>query len=201
MSLLRRADEPTADPERRGPLRRHPWRVVTAIILVLFLVWIIGGYFVVVRPATDQPAKVDAILVLGPPDIDGRMPLGVQLAEEGYASTVVVSVESEEQFQVKHECHSDSTTPRIICFIANPHTTQGEARELRELTAQYGWTKVMVITSSYHISRARMIVQRCFKGEVLMIEAKAHHGVSEIAYQYLYQTGAYLKAFTLTRGC
>src|SRR5437870_8414097 len=103
----------------RRLLRRRSVRIGVYGVVTVLLAWIVGGYFVFVRPKLDKPSRVDAILVLGPPDSSGRLDTGLTLAMQHFADTLVVSVE-------------------------------------------HGWKSILVVTSIYHISRARMIVKRCY---------------------------------------
>jgi uncharacterized SAM-binding protein YcdF (DUF218 family) len=158
------------------------------------VVWLIGCLVVVVEPTVNKPARADAILVLGPPDVDGRAEAAYALARAHYASTVVVSVQSDLQQQVKGACRNQNPGYQVICFQPNPRTTQGEAREIARLARAHHWKSIIVVTSTYHISRARMIIQRCLPGTVLMVAAPGKPSVSTWAWQFAYQTGAYLKA-------
>ena len=163
----------------------------------LVLIWLVGGWFVIVHPAADSPAKVDAILVLGPPQPNGRFADAYRLVQQGYADNLVVSVPSYPDVTVLTACHAGvagKPAARVICFQPRPATTQGEARMLATLATQHHWRRVMVITSTYHISRARLIVRRCYSGTLLMVPARTGISVGEWAYQYLYQSGAYVKA-------
>ena len=56
-----------------------------------------------------------------------------------------------------------------------------------------------MITSTYHVSRARMIVQRCYTGQVLMVTAHKPTR-TEWLYNLIYQPAAYVKAALLS-GC
>lgn len=183
------------------PRRRVRWRrrlAVTAILLLV--VWLVGGYFVVVRPATDRPAPVDAILVLGPPTVDHRAADALAMAAAGQAHTVVISVPTDSGWQIRKACQVPVPQYTVICFKPNPSTTRGEAEELRRLVDAHGWRSVMVITSTYHISRARLIVGRCTDDRVLMVAASGRPSLGNFAFQYLYQTGGFAKAF-LHRAC
>jgi uncharacterized SAM-binding protein YcdF (DUF218 family) len=175
-------------------------RGLVKLVLMMLLIWLVGCYLVVAEPTVNKPEKVDAILVLGPPDVDGRVAAAYALARAHYASTVVVSVESDRQFQVKSACRNKNPAYQVICFQPDPKTTQGEAREIGRLAKQHGWKSIIVVTSKYHISRARLIVDRCMPGKVLMVAAPGKPSVTKWAYEFGYQTGGYLKAF-LHRGC
>jgi uncharacterized SAM-binding protein YcdF (DUF218 family) len=182
---------------RRRTIRR--WALAVAALLLAG--WLVGGYFVVVHPVTNRLARADAIVVLGAPDIDGRVGYAFTLAQQGYAPVVAISVESEQQREAKSACRNEVPGLTVLCFQASPATTQGEARQIRSYAAQYGWKRVIVITSSYHVSRARMIVQRCFGGRLMVVSPAVHHSLKRIAYEYVYQTAGYVKAFLVTRGC
>ena len=45
-----------------------------------------------------------------------------------------------------------------------------------------------------------MLVSRCFHGSIVMVEAPNKPKAAEWPYQFIYQTGAYAKAF-LNSGC
>lgn len=191
----------TAASDARRTRRRTIRRWALAVAALLVAIWLVGGYFVVVHPVTNRLARADAIVVLGGPDVDGRVGYAFTLAQQGYARTVAVSVESEQQRQAKSACRNELPGLTVLCFQASPSTTQGEARQIRRYAAQYGWKKLIVITSSYHVSRARMIVRRCFAGTLIVSSPAVHHSFARMAYEYLYQTAGYVKAFLITRGC
>jgi uncharacterized SAM-binding protein YcdF (DUF218 family) len=162
---------------------------------------LVAGYFLIVSPSTDKPQPVDAILVLGPPNQNGRFALGLKLVAEGYSKNLVVSSAPDSLAQLNQLCHTGIPNAMLTCFPPNPATTRGEAQYIKEMAAARGWKSLIVVTSTYHISRARTVVGRCFDGEVLMV--KATHGgigVRKLAYEYLYQTGAWIKAL-INRGC
>jgi uncharacterized SAM-binding protein YcdF (DUF218 family) len=88
----------------------------------------------------------------------------------------------------------------VTCFTPNPATTQGEAQNIRRLAAAKHWNTIIVVTSTYHVSRARMIIRRCFDGTLEVVAARTHISLLDWAYQFAYQTGGYLKA-AISRGC
>jgi len=60
---------------------------------------------------------------------------------------------------------------RAICFRANPFSTRGEAEEIGRLAREHRWTKLDVVTSSFHVFRARILVKRCYRGTLRMVGA------------------------------
>ncbi|HEY3717268.1 MAG TPA: YdcF family protein [Jatrophihabitantaceae bacterium] len=168
--------------------------------LVLFVAWLIAGYLVVVDPTVNHPEHADVIVVLGPPDNNGRVDTALDLIHRHVASNLVISVMSERQRQVKHVCTDPQDGFTVICFQPHPATTRGEAEHIRDLARQHGWRSVVVVTSTYHVSRARVIFHRCLDGPLYLVAAR--RGISWLTwgYQYLYQTGGYVKA-ALQSGC
>jgi uncharacterized SAM-binding protein YcdF (DUF218 family) len=196
-----RQSRPAGIQRRRSAIRRRRLALGScALVVIVLLGWLAACFVLVGHPRLDRPSRVDAILALGPPDVDGRAEQAYALAKAGYADTVVLSVGWQRGLLTRSACQQPNPDFKVICFVPEPGTTQGEAREIGRLAAAHHWNSVIVVTSTYHASRARMIVSRCLPGRVLMIAAPGQPSVSDWAYQYLYQSGAYLKAM-VHRGC
>ncbi|NNH74378.1 YdcF family protein [Nocardia uniformis] len=148
---------------------------------------------VYVRPQTDTPVRVDAILVLGGAH-DGREELGLGLARAGFARRVLISDPYEHSELVNRICHGGYSF-EVECFDPDPRTTLGEARYLAERARAEGWRSVIVVSFTPHISRARYIFEKCWDGEVFMLDARPRIGPMRWVYQYAYQTVGYAKAF------
>jgi uncharacterized SAM-binding protein YcdF (DUF218 family) len=167
---------------------------VVAAVLALLLVWLAACFWLVAHPAQNRPVRSDAILVLGSPTVDGRLETGLRLADEGYAGTLVISIGWAKGRQRIAACADDNPRYRVICFQPDPTTTRGEAEELGRLARQNHWHSVLVVTSTYHLSRARLIVDRCMPGTVRMVAAPGEPSLKGWGYQFLYQTGGFAKA-------
>lgn len=81
-----------------------------------------------------------------------------------------------------------------------PPATRDEAREIARLAQANRWHHVVVVAPVFHLSRARMIVERCYPGDLTMIAEQASVPIRRWAYQYAYQTAGFAKAFT-QQGC
>jgi hypothetical protein len=148
----------------------------------------------------DKPSHADAIVVLGPVKQNGRLDVAKQLAADGMAPNMLISVGSTESREVSDYCQHPPAEMRVECFTPHPDSTRGEAEKIRESVAENGWRKIIVVTSTYHISRARMIVKRCFDGQLLMVPANRGIGLWGWTYSYVYETSAYVKA-AFQQGC
>lgn len=160
------------------------------------------GYRVIVSPHENKLERADAVVVLGGAFVDGRYDYGVTLMKEQYAPMLVISHATETEGASHWPCIDPPVAGTTVhCFFPDPDSTQGEARTIRDYAQQYGWKKIIVVTSSYHVSRARMIIERCFGGQVMMTSPPASHSLGRMAYQYVYQTAGYAKAWTVATGC
>jgi uncharacterized SAM-binding protein YcdF (DUF218 family) len=183
-----------------GDIVRRRLKRGFAVFVCLLLVAAAAGVPVYVRPQTDQLRHADAILVLSGP-YHRRYPFGFELAEQGWAPNLVISNPSGgyDRSLVDY-CAAPHPTFAVHCFVPDPTTTRGEARELRRLAAQYGWRTVIVVTFQPHVSRARFILSRCFDGDLVMVASPAPISGPRWAYEYLYQTAGYVRA-ALQPGC
>jgi uncharacterized SAM-binding protein YcdF (DUF218 family) len=147
-------------------------------------------------PATGMPARVDAIFVLGGPQAQQRLALGLRLGEEGKARYVLVSEGVTDP--VPGLCQPRATFT-VICWNPVPGTTQGEAEFIGRITRQRGWNSVVVVTTPDQAWRARLRVSRCYPGQVYSVTTPLP--LSQWPYQVAYQWGAAFRAELLQRGC
>ncbi|PRZ44037.1 uncharacterized SAM-binding protein YcdF (DUF218 family) [Antricoccus suffuscus] len=170
-------------------MRRHPF---LAGICALLIVWLIACYFYFVAPAVDHPKHADAVVVLGgAPD---RLPVGQKLVAQGIAPTLVVSNSpGTENARANKECKTD-TSPDVICFVPSPDDTRGEAHAIAKLAAQHGWKSIVVVTSTYHITRARVLVEQATPIKVYMVASKPKASVLAWAWHFIHETGGMIDA-------
>lgn len=134
-----------------------------ALLIVLVLVLgalVAGSAALFVWPREDDVDHADAIVVLAG-DFTRRLPTGRRLWERGVAPTLVLSVEPDPEYP-RGLCRR----PRVVCFRADPYSTAGEAETFAPIARRRGWKRVLVVSSVYHVTRARMIFRRCVDAEV-----------------------------------
>jgi len=183
--MIRRLGLAGSRGEAGRPVRR------LLVVLGALLLAVVALWPVYVRPRVDSPMPADAILVLGGAH-DGREQLGLKLAAEGYAPRVLISNPYEHSPMVNRICHGGYSF-EVICFDPSPRTTLGEGRELARLGTD--WTRVIVVTFTPHISRARYILGTCWPGELLFVDPKPQLSPARWAWDYTYQSAGFVKAW------
>lgn len=183
----------------RRPKRRTALRLTVLLTLVSTMV-IGAGVPVYVLPQVDPLRRADAVFVLGGPGYDRYM-LGLELGSQGWAPTVVISNPngSRDPWLTQY-CATQPADMDLYCFIPDPPTTRGEGEELRRLAAEHSWRTVIVVTFRPHISRARLMLQRCFSGELVMVASPADLSAVVWISEYALQTAGYVRA-ALRPGC
>jgi uncharacterized SAM-binding protein YcdF (DUF218 family) len=60
---------------------------------------------------------------------------------------------------------------RIVCIRPEPYSTRGEARLAGRLARERDWDSLVVVSSRFHLLRARRLFERCFRGELAFVGA------------------------------
>jgi uncharacterized SAM-binding protein YcdF (DUF218 family) len=136
-----------------------------------------------VAPRADPPVPADAIVALDG-DRPRRLAAAVALASTGLAPVLVV-VRGE---AVAPELVTAAALPfELLSFVPDPSTTRGEARAVARLARARGWRRILIVTSMYHLTRARLIFRRAVACELRFVSAGCdrsrvpRHVVSESA--------------------
>ena len=196
----------------RSTRRRRRLRALGLGAGVLVLVWLVVCTVVVLHPdVTEDPQPADAVFVLGPAD-EARVAHARDLMDQGLAPTVVYAT-PQGDFGGGGEAATDEIGKphcdqgkdyEVICFEPDPSTTQGEAMKMRELVAERGWDNIIVITMRPHVSRAQLIVDRCYSGQTQWSPIDYVDDYWRYPWMtfkaYVYQSAGFLKAWA-TPGC
>lgn len=181
---------PSASPEPARP--RRAGRRLLAAAAGLLAVFLVATYLLFVSPAADShPGPADAVVVLG--NFDGRLSRGLELIDEGAAPVLVVSGGEDDICDVR-------AGYEVRCPVPEPFSTQGEARMVRRLAAEEGWESIIVVTSTHHITRARLLFDRCFDGDVQMADAGTTYDRGHRPMKILHEWGGLGHAL-ISRGC
>ncbi len=154
-------------------------------------------------PSTGTPTKADAVVMLagGGDRVDKAVELGV---DRGLAPVVVFSAQyvSDQHVWAARPCNESGRLvmkdTEALCFQPDPATTRGEIRQIAQIANDRGWDSLIVVASTDQITRARMLLGRCWHGEAQFVGVP--HSQPFI-WRAAYEWGATLKALTIKRGC
>lgn len=156
-------------------------------ILVLLVVTLLATttvVMVVLHPRLDAQQRVDALVVLA--TVPERYERAEQLMADGMAPTVLYSVAQQSPVTTRAHCRPHMNY-RVLCTMPEPNTTQGEAMALAELAQREGWNSIAVLTFDSHVTRARLLVARCYTGDLHMVsmprQVESHQRLREVAYE------------------
>jgi uncharacterized SAM-binding protein YcdF (DUF218 family) len=143
--------------------RFHPFLLLLA---GLVLGWIVAAAALFVWPPRSSDVRADVAVVLaggrGP-----RLSEGVSLVRRGVAPVLVISDGWSPTWpEANRLCAGRSSPVPVVCFHPDPYSTHGEAEAFARLARKRGWTSVVVVSSRYHVVRARMLFERCYPGRV-----------------------------------
>jgi uncharacterized SAM-binding protein YcdF (DUF218 family) len=142
-------------------------RILIGLLGILAIVVAVATIRFVFLPAEDEPGKANAVVVLSGSKHE-RFDRGLELVEDGVAPVLVVSGGFDPRQPAANEiCNAGRGEGfRVVCFTPDPDSTRGEAQEIGRLARENGWQRVLLVTSRFHVTRARMLVDRCVDGDV-----------------------------------
>ena len=160
------------------------------LLALLLLAMLIAAVYLVRHPllrlaggwweAGERPERADAILVLGDDNFGGeRAAKAAELFRDGMAPLVVASgrllrsyAGIAELIDRDLQAHGVPASA-IVRFPQRAANTREEAQALRDLVANRGWRRVLVVTSNYHTRRARYIFRKVFPPQVRVLTISA----------------------------
>jgi uncharacterized SAM-binding protein YcdF (DUF218 family) len=134
-------------------------RILTTVgVLVAAWVVLCLVLFVWAPWSSGTAGRADAVVVLS--GGRERLPAGMALIRQGVAPVLAISTVSRTPHWPlgRRLCRAKRYAgARVVCFDAVPYSTIGEADAVRRL----GWSRIVVVTSRFHVTRAHMLFDRC----------------------------------------
>lgn len=146
------------------------------------------------------PAHADAVIVLS--GGRERLPPALALIRRGVAPVLAISsVSRTPRWPLGRRVCAQRTYARakVLCFDAHPYSTQGEAETVGRLARAHRWARIVVVTSRFHVSRARMLFRRCYDGGLAMVGVRSTWW--KLPLDWADETGKLIVQLTVQRGC
>jgi uncharacterized SAM-binding protein YcdF (DUF218 family) len=179
--------------------------VIRRLLLVLAL--LVGGWlalcavFFVWPRMAPPPAHADAVVVLSGAR-NNRLDPALDLIHRGLAPVLVISGAAADPRwrQARALCRAGKVDGAlVICFEPRPFSTRGEARAVGALARRHGWDRVVVVSSTFHLTRARMLFRRCYSGRLWLVGTPTPWW--RLPEEWAFETGKLAVQLTTERGC
>jgi uncharacterized SAM-binding protein YcdF (DUF218 family) len=173
--------------------------VLLRVVVLAVVAWLALCAFLFVWPREDDPVRSDAVVVLSG-DRDFRLPQALRLIGDDVAGTLVISDGRDPKWpQANRLCNGGAGDVRVFCFKPEPYSTTGEAEAVGSLARKQGWDSVVVVTSTFHVHRARMLFERCLPGDVDAVGAR--YKLRYLPSALVWETGKLVHALAVRRDC
>ncbi|MFP5318560.1 MAG: YdcF family protein [Acidimicrobiia bacterium] len=184
-------------PARRG---RRALRVVFTVVLLSVVVFPAATWWLFVRPPTGVPDRADAAIVLSG-TWEKRVEEGLRLLRTGVVRTVVF-VGRIDSPAAADLCDGGSHPDgEVVCLLPEPDNTRTETQAAADLAERRGWRSLVLVTSTHHVSRAGMLLRRCYRGELHVVGTDLPAGIRLTPRLLTYEWGALLRDFVVGRRC
>ncbi|MFN0027626.1 MAG: ElyC/SanA/YdcF family protein [Acidimicrobiales bacterium] len=171
------------------------------VLLSMAVVWVLmpSG-----TPAALAPDADAVVMFAG--GLGERLELAQQLVLNGHADVLVIPNGTAPQWPAANElCAGNQPIEgrriEVICPRPEPNNTRGEARAIARLATDRGWDRLIAVTSSYHLRRARLLLDRCVNGELTAVAADARLGTLSWPRVVLHEWGGHVQARLFRRTC
>lgn len=189
------APEPTTSRPFEAVRAARAHRLRPAVVLLLPLLLLLAVF---VTPAESQAAASSDVVVVLAGERE-RLPVALDLVAQGGQPLLVSIGPGPGNAAARRLCADPGDLP-VLCFEPHPMTTQGEARAVGRLVQQHGWRSVTVVSSSYHLPRARVLVERCTDAAVEVQAARPEASLPTWVQYIGHELGGLAKA-AVQHGC
>ncbi|MGI9113085.1 MAG: YdcF family protein [Gaiellaceae bacterium] len=128
---------------------------------------VVASVFLFILYDDDAVTTADAVVVLAGSKF--RLPVGLELVERAVAPVLVISDGLDRRSpRANRLCRERAL---VLCPKPDPYSTRGEAQLIARLATERGWNSIVVVSSRFHLFRARILIQRCYRGRLAFVGA------------------------------
>jgi uncharacterized SAM-binding protein YcdF (DUF218 family) len=147
---------------------------VRLVIVVLLAVIVALTAQLFVFPVSGEPKDADAVVIFSGGRGE-RLAKAEDLMRRRVAPILVISNGTDPKWpQANRWCEQ----AHVRCPRPSPDNTEGEAKVVAQLASDERWDSVVLVTSTYHATRAGMLLRRCVddRVDVDVVAAKPRQG-------------------------
>ena len=173
---------------------------IKLVLFLLLLTFVAGSVRLFLWPREDAPKRADAVVVLagsrGP-----RLEKGLELMRERVAPVLVISDAPAPGWPEANRLCRRGASYRVICFKPDPYSTRGEAQRVARMANRLRWKRIVVVTSTFHVFRARTLFERCVGIGTKVDAVGARYALQRTPRYVLSEWVKLAYAETVGRGC
>ncbi|HET7572808.1 MAG TPA: ElyC/SanA/YdcF family protein [Gaiellaceae bacterium] len=149
-------------------------RRVLLALAALVAAWLVACVVLFVFPPAESgpPKHADAVVVLS--GDHARLAPAERLVRAGVAPTLAISSVGRTPgwTAARRLCAAGRyASARVVCFEANPYSTRGEAETVARLARARRWRSLVVVSSTFHLTRVDLLFHRCWTGDLSLVGA------------------------------
>jgi uncharacterized SAM-binding protein YcdF (DUF218 family) len=147
-------------------------KLLLLVVLLVVGFYALGAFLFLAHDDDALGGTADAVVVLA--GDRGRLPVALELIRAGVAPVLVVSEDEYWSDEARYNlCKRGRITgTELICRYPVPDSTRGEVRFVTQLARSRGWRRLVVVTSRYHLFRAKRLFARCTDAELVFRGSK-----------------------------
>jgi uncharacterized SAM-binding protein YcdF (DUF218 family) len=194
-----RTEPPSTGPSTTTRRRRALWVVAAVVVLVAAMV-IPMTFNWFVNPPTEEMTTVqpaDAVVLFA--GAAERLDTAVELMERGAAPNLVLP--NGNTIDDAEDLCEGSAPYQVFCPASDEITTKGEAVAIGRLAEEQGWSRLIAVTSVYHVHRATFLLGRCFDGPVDAVTPSQDLDTEEWVGKIPHEWAGFLAALVLPPAC
>jgi uncharacterized SAM-binding protein YcdF (DUF218 family) len=177
-------------------------RRILVALGVLLAAWLVACAVLFVWPPAESgaPAHADVVVVLS--GSKTRLPPAERLIRSGVAPVLALSsvARASNWPSARRLCRAGRYAgARVLCFPAKPFSTRGEAETVARLARRNGWHSVVVVSSTFHLTRAKLLFGRCYSGRLYFVGAPTAWW--ELPQEWASETVKLIVQLTVERSC
>lgn len=178
---------------------RVVWAVAGVVVVlgaVLTWRWMLSPSASVVDSLTGSDAVVMFVGGRGE-----RLDSALEIMESGAIDVLVIPNGETPTWPQANALCAGSSDFEVVCLEPDPDTTRGEAQAIADLAEDRGWTSLIAVTSTYHVSRAELLLDRCFDGVILTVAASPDISAPSWLRNIAHEWFGHLHSRLLARDC
>lgn len=147
------------------------------------------------NPIVKGAAPSDAVVVLAGAS-EERLPVARNLIQDSVAPVLALtSTDSPGNAASDRLCRTEVVAVPVVCYSPSQGNTRDEIRALAQVIQEQDWNQVTVVTSRYHVTRARTLLDQCTTAQIHMVASEPEIGPVKWLGRFVVESGGLAQAY------